>query len=218
MPEGWKKQPRDSKGRWTKKGTAITAAAAVGIVVAGTASGLGGGGASTSAVQGARAGSQGRASGKEAARKGQRDAAWQRMGLKVVRKAAETELRCATRSFGQAQQFFLRTPCRKLDRLLLALGDGQGNSVVVSIAWVRMASAKDASRFKNLVDTQGTGNITPLGGAALGLAEIHFTGRYYDSHQKGALVVNAEATPIGGHPGEQLLHDIADVADEFPPP
>ncbi|GAA4552646.1 hypothetical protein [Amycolatopsis samaneae] len=168
----WKSQPRGPDGRWIKKGT-LAAAATAGVVVAGAAGGIGGGGAASSVGQGARSvTSQAKTSSKDSARKGQRDTAWRRMGLKIARKAAESELRCASRSFGQAQQFFLRTPCRKLDRLLLALG----------------------------------------------LAEIRFTGRYYDSHREGTLVVNAEATPIGGRPGEEFLRDVADVADEFPPP
>ncbi|MEC3974103.1 hypothetical protein [Amycolatopsis sp. H20-H5] len=213
-------QPRDDKGRWKKSGVGVAAVATVGVVAIAGGGGLGGAAstADSATSSGSHGKSSGKSSGKDAARKGQRDAAWQRMGLKVVKKALKRELLCSTRSFGEVQRFFVRTPCRKLDRMVLAIGDGGGNTVVVSIAWVRMATADDAARLKRLTDTDGTGNVSPLGAAALGLAEIRFDGHHYDSRQDGSLVVIAEAAPAGGQPDNAALDDAADVADEFPPP
>jgi hypothetical protein len=50
---------------------------------------------------------------------------------------------------------------------------------------------------KWIFDVQGTGNVEPLGGALLGLAE---------------------ATSGGGRPSGSVMDDLADVAAEFPKP
>ncbi|WP_026361167.1 hypothetical protein [Amycolatopsis nigrescens] len=208
-------QPRDPKtGRWIKSGTGVAAVITGGVVAfSGTGTGT------VSIESGTGSGiAKGKTSGKDAARKGQRDTAWQRMGLKIIKKTAKQELLCSSRSFGEVQQFFVRTPCRKLDRTLLAIGDGHGNTIAVSIAWVRMRSVGEATRLKELADTHGTGNISPLGTAALDLTGIHFTGYHYDSRRDGSLVVIAETAPAGGRPDDQALDDVADVADEFPAP
>jgi hypothetical protein len=210
-------QQRDSKGRWTSKGTGVAAVATVGVVAIAGGGGFGSGAAS-SVDSGAGSSLRSKSSSKEAARKGQRDAAWQRMGLKIVKKAAKQELLCSTRSFGEIRQFFVHTPCRKLDRMLVAVGDGRGTSIAVTVSWVRMANSTDATKLKNLTDTDGTGNISPLAAAVLSVAEIRFDGHHYDSRQDGSLVVIAEAAPLTGHPGNQVLDDAADVADEFPAP
>lgn len=210
-------QPRDKKGRWTTGTAGVAAAALVSTVAVGSTGALGGGSSSIGSGGGS-ANSASKAGSKDAARKGQHSNAFRQLKLKNIRKKVQRELHCAKHSFGEVQQFFLSNPCRELDRMLLAAGDEHGNDIAVSIAWVRMPRAGGATEFKSLVDVDGTGNISPLGSAVLGLAKIEFTGRYYDSRRDGALVVIAEATPIGGRPSEELLHDVADVADEFPAP
>ncbi|WP_228004121.1 hypothetical protein [Amycolatopsis sp. YIM 10] len=195
----------------------MAAIATVGVVVMGTPGTIGGGTASVGSGSGS-ANSWGKSSGKEAAKKGQHGTAFNRLKLKNVRQKVQRGLNCAKHSFGDVQQFFLRTPCRELDRMLFAMSDEQGNDIAITIAWVRMGKTADAAEFESLVDTDGTGNVSPPAGALLGLAEIEFTGRYYDSRRDGPLVVVAEAAPIGGPANDQLLHDAADVADEFPQP
>lgn len=98
------------------------------------------------------------------------------------------------------------------------LADEQGNIIVVSIAWVRLPSAASARRFKDLVDTYGTGDISPLAGQLLGLREVRFTGRYYGSRTARTLVVIAESEPATDGPRPELLHGIAEVAALLPPP
>jgi hypothetical protein len=41
-------------------------------------------------------------------------------------------------------QFFVRTPCRSL---ALAVDDGRGNAIAVSIAWARTPGADSAGRM-----------------------------------------------------------------------
>lgn len=154
-------------------------------------------------------------SSRNAARRGQYSQAWQRMGLRVVTRDNQQELECAAHSYGQVREFFRRTPCRSLQRTLLVVGDGQGNTTVVSIAWVRMRNAVTAQRLKRLVDTDGSGNIV---GAALEHHATRFTGKHYASRRAGSLVVIAEAAPGTGRPDPGVLDGAAKVAVMFPPP
>ncbi len=101
-----------------------------------------------------------KAEAKKAARKGDADEAWRRMGMRTLKKAVKQDLKCVTNSFGQVREFFARTPCKSLDRVLFGLGDDQGNSVVVSVAWVGFHTRGDARQFKRLDDVHGTGNVT----------------------------------------------------------
>jgi hypothetical protein len=103
-------------------------------------------------------------------------------------------------SYGQVREFFLRTPCRSLQRTLLAIGDTEGNTVVVSVAWVRMRTAVSAERLKRLADTYGTGNVSPIGREVLELRGVWFTGKHHVSRRTRSLVVIAEVTPGSGQP------------------
>lgn len=201
---------RPIRGR--KGGATAIAAVLAGAVVAG--GGLGGGAAVESG-----AGIRPRtAHSKEAARRGRHDEAWRRMGLRQVRRSVRSASECVAHSYGQVRRFFLRTPCRSLQRALLALDEGDGGRVAVSVAWVRMRDARGAARFRRLEDVHGTGDISPLGGELLGLGGIRFTARHYASRRAGPLVVVAEAEPAAGRPDARLLDAVAEVAAAFPPP
>ncbi|MEV6873515.1 hypothetical protein [Amycolatopsis sp. NPDC051128] len=141
-----------------------------------------------------------------------------RLGLKTIKKLAKRELKCAPYAFGQVQQFFVRHPCKALSRMLLAVGDGGGNTVVVTIAWVRMPKATEARDLRELADRDGSGNIYALPDALLKRAGVRFTGDHYASRLDGSLLVIAEATSGGGHPEPAVLEDAADVAADFPMP
>ncbi|HEY8371788.1 MAG TPA: hypothetical protein VIL00_03500 [Pseudonocardiaceae bacterium] len=211
------------------RGGAFVAAAVLAGAVAASGGGLGGGAVATGGMADTAVGGVDSAvtrsirsrtsAGRNAAQKGQHDEAWRRMGLgrttaRVVRRAAT----CAAHSFGQVQEFFLRTPCRSLQRALFAVPDTRGGTIAVAVAWVRMRKSRDAVRLRALVDTYGTGNVTPLAGTALGLSGVRFAGKYYDSRRDGSLVVIAEAAPAGGRPDPELMKGVAQVAAEFPPP
>jgi hypothetical protein len=209
-------QPRDSKGRWTKGRAGVVAVATAGVVAAGSTGIETGGAASVDSTTGQSLKSK--TSSKEAARKGQREEAWKRMGLKAAKQFVKRELACTPYAFGQVQQFFLRTPCRSLDRMLLAIGDTKGNTVVVSVVWVRMPNEDNAGRLKQLIDIHGSGDVSPLAGAVLKLNGVHFAGDHYSSRRARSLVVIAETTSGGGRPSDAVLDDAADVAVEFPAP
>jgi hypothetical protein len=157
-------------------------------------------------------------SSKNAARRGQYDEAWRRLGVRAGRKAFKRELRCAANSYGQVREFFVRMPCRSLRRMLLGIVDSRGNTVVLAIAWVRMPSASSAEQLKRLADRDGAGNVSPIATDVLELRGVRFTGQHYASRRTGPLTVIAEAAPKRGRPSPALLDGAAEVAVEYPPP
>jgi hypothetical protein len=209
-------KPRPFGDDKPKGRSALLVAAVVGAAAAGgTALSTGGGAASVESGGGSNL--QARNSGKESARKGKHEDAMKRLGLKTLKKVAKRELKCAPYAFGQVQQFFVRHPCKALSRMLLAVGDGAGNTVVVTIAWVRMPKTAEARDLQELADRDGSGNIYALPDALLKRAGLRFTGEHYESRLDGPLVVIAEAAG-GGHPDPAVLDEAADVAVEFPAP
>ncbi|MGH3908023.1 MAG: hypothetical protein ACRDTE_28165 [Pseudonocardiaceae bacterium] len=155
---------------------------------------------------------------KKPASRGREGEAWSRMALKPIKNPrVRSAVQCAVHSHGQVREFFIHTPCRSLQRKLLALVDEQGNIILVSIAWVRMSSTSSAREFKELIDIYGTGDVSPLAGELLGLNGIKFTGKHYDSRKARTLVVIAETESVSGQPHPELLDSIAEVAVLLPP-
>ncbi len=191
-------------------GVFVTGAVLAGVVVAGGGGAAGGGAASSAA---------GRVvSAKPAARQGQRGEAWRRMRFRTVRNAVREHVECAVHSYGDVREFLLHTPCRSLTRELLVIADGRGGTIVVATYWVRMWRTGDAERLQDLADTYGTGNITPIPAALIDVAELGFSGKYYDSRRARDLVVIAEAEQLTGQPNADVLDAVAEVAAQFPVP
>ena len=211
----WRSQPRDERGRWTKGGLS---AGALALAVAGGAVAVDGGLAGSPGTGLPKSVADRISKGREPARKGQRDLAWRRMNLKRLKQVVKQGLPCAANSYGDVHRFFLRTPCRSLDRILVRLDDGSGAQVVVSVSWVRMRSSRAATDLRELADEYGTGNVSPLPGALVGVGHIHWTGRYYDSRRSGSSVVIAEVEPVRATPSPDLMAGLADVAVELPRP
>ncbi|MCE7010644.1 hypothetical protein LWC34_48755 [Kibdelosporangium philippinense] len=203
-------------GKKSKSG-AVVALAAAGVIAVGGGAATGGAGAAVSAgsstgsgaAQAIRARTKG---SKDSARKGRHDEAWHRMSWKTVKRLAKQELRCGPYSYGEVQQFFVRNPCRSLDRMLVHVTDDGGNKLAVMVTWVRMPKTATAQGLRRLADEYGTGCVTPLPGAPKP------TGQHYKSRRSGALVVIAEAEPVGGRPSREALDAATDIAVLFPPP
>ncbi|MEU4803897.1 hypothetical protein [Actinosynnema sp. NPDC023587] len=205
------------KGRGGGGAVVVAGLVALGAVGAGGV-GVTGGGAGGAGGAGARGVSARKAEGQQAARKGDTEGAWQRMGMRGLRQTAEQQAECVVSSFGRVREFFQGTRCASLDRVLFAVGDGAGNSAVVSVVWVGFAARGDAADFKSLIDRHGSGDVTPLGGALLGLADVSFSGLNYGSDRDGNTVVIAEAERIGGSVDAETLDALAEVASYLPPP
>jgi hypothetical protein len=204
-----------------KKGGGGAAVAAVVVVLGLTGSaGMSGGllRSSTGGSAGSSSVSARKVEGQKAAKRGDRDGAWQRMGMRRLNEKLERQLECLSVSHGEVREFFTHTPCTSLDRMVIAVGDDAGNSAVVSLAWVGFRNTRDLREFKRIEDEHGTGDIHPLGAPLLGLADIRFTGLNYGAETTGKSIAIAEAETATGHVDAATLDALAEVAAYLPRP
>lgn len=152
------------------------------------------------------------------ARKGNADEAWQRLSMRTLKKVSRQHLECVTHSFGQVRDYLVAHPCSSLDRVLFGISDDQGNVAAVSVAWVGFRTRTDARGFITVENRHGTGDITPLGGSLLDMADIRFSGHHYDSRSNGTTVVVAESEAVQGVVAPDVLNAIAEVAVHLPRP
>lgn len=157
-----------------------------------------------------------KADGQKSAKNGDLAGAWQRLGMRQLKRAARQQAECVAVSFGEIREFFTRNRCTSLERVLFAVGDGDGNSAVVSVVWVGLASTSDAKDFETVMKRHGSGDIHPLGAPLLGLANIEFTGLRYGSDRDGKTVTVAEAETATGSIDHETLDAIAEVAACLP--
>jgi hypothetical protein len=78
------------------------------------------------------------------------------------------------------------------------------------------ASHSHADAFERVETVQGSGDITPLAGALLDLADVHFTGHNYEARRDGATMVIAETESAAGHVGSDVLDALAEIAVWLP--
>lgn len=159
-----------------------------------------------------------RTDARKAAQRGDLSAAWRQLGMRALRNHAERYAECVGYSVGQVREFLTRTPCRRLDRMLFAVADAEGNTAVIAVAWVEFRGRSVAGEFLALNDKPGSGHITPMGGAVLDLADVRLTGQHYRSRQIRAVTVTAEAEPVTGRFDDEVLDTIAEVAVYTPRP
>ncbi|WP_433277906.1 hypothetical protein ACQPZA_02235 [Pseudonocardia xinjiangensis] len=118
----------------------------------------------------------------------------ERQGLRVRERGVDADTNCAAHSYGQAQSFFRAHPCAALFRALLEVRDGRSNVALVAVAWVDMPSPEDARQLQQLVDRDGTGNVTELSRERGGQ---RFSGDYYRSARDDTTFINVQAEPVG---------------------
>jgi hypothetical protein len=210
---------RSSPGKGNPAAAVVATATAIALfagggVVGGGALGSSAGGAAQSTL--ARNLGAKKADAKNTAQRGDTRNAWRRMGLRSLREHAERYAECVTHSKGRVQQFLIRTPCRRLDRMLVALADGSGNVAVIAISWVEFRGRTAAGKYLDISDKYGTGYIRPLAGAALAMADVELTGQHYESRLPGRVAVTAEAEPVTGQFDDRVLDAIAEVATWIP--
>ncbi|MFE2753613.1 hypothetical protein ACFXGA_16620 [Actinosynnema sp. NPDC059335] len=147
------------------------------------------------------------------------DELWRDEGLRVVDRATREDAECVSHSFGRVQELLKVAPCVALDRMLLTVTDDRGSTAVVFLAWVEFADRDRAREFKRVEDIHGTGDITPLPGSLLRIADVPFTAHNYDSDLvDGATVVIAEAENVAGGFTAGYLDDLAALAVRTPRP
>ncbi|GAA5150830.1 hypothetical protein GCM10023321_16830 [Pseudonocardia eucalypti] len=127
-------------------------------------------------------------------------------GFTATETSGQEDRDCVANSYGGTREFLRANPCAGLRRSLLEVRTPDGGLAQVAVAWVHMPDAAGAAGLKAVLDRVGTGNMTPLGGAA------PFAGRYYASTARDATVVNAEARPLQGRLDGAALRAIVTAA------
>jgi len=210
---GWWNQPRDSAGRWTKGSAGVVVIGAAGALVLSGGTGAGVGGVGTEAAGTADSVS---VQARNTSRKSKSESEWKRLRLRKVREDVGNALDCAANSYGQVQDFFLRNPCKSLDRMLITLADPSGGTFVVSVSWVRMRAKNDVRPLKDLIDTDGTGSVHALGWPLLKSQGVRFTGTPFRSRPTGDHLVIAEGAVVSGHPDQALCTASVEAAVQLP--
>jgi hypothetical protein len=116
-----------------------------------------------------------------------------------VREASDRQTNCAAHAYGQVQSYFARTPCVSVDRLLASTNQG-GRAVVIASNLVTLHSAAQAQQYLNLVNADGTGNISDLlrEGVSYPGGPDKLPDAAFASRQDGNKVWVAEAGYVGG--------------------
>jgi hypothetical protein len=131
-------------------------------------------------------------------------------GFQVRSRITDDDGDCATHAYGMIQTFFEENRCFSMLRALLEVRDDRRNTILVAIAWAEMPDPALAERLKDMVDTNGTGNIRELSRQRGQYLDVGFSDAAYASAREGSTVVNAQAVAIDdGVDGAQL----ADVAE-----
>jgi len=138
---------------------------------------------------------------------------WKSGALTYTQEQASDAMPCATHAYGDVQQYLSKHRCTGLQRVLLIAEDNRDQHALVAVSWVTMPNVALAQQFRNLVNTNGTGNIT-----SLAADNPRLTGRHYDSARSGTTVVIAEAEPHPGTSPPPWLDRSATMALRHPQP
>jgi hypothetical protein len=116
-----------------------------------------------------------------------------------VQQAADDQTSCAAHSYGRVKDFFAKTPCKSVQRVLATTNQG-GRPVIVASSIVSFASATQARQYLELVTSDGTGNINDLlreGKTVAGVGH-KLPDAAFASQQDGVRVLVAEAAYTDG--------------------
>ncbi|MFI9813512.1 hypothetical protein [Saccharothrix variisporea] len=219
-PDGWITRDGKRIPIFKKRGNA-GAVVLAGVVALGAVSG--GAGISTiGEVTGSTASGQSvsvrKSEGRRDAKRGDTDSAWRRFKMRERRRSPKQQAECVLSSFGEVREYFLQHRCTSMEKILLAVEDDSGNMAVISVVWTGFSRSRDAGSFKTLMDKHGTGDIAPLGGTVLDMADIHFEGHNYGSDRNGNIITTAEAETATGYLDPEVLDALAEVAAYLPKP
>ncbi|SFT34898.1 hypothetical protein SAMN04487904_101368 [Actinopolyspora lacussalsi subsp. righensis] len=210
-PDGTKYPIRGGNG----KGKATVVAGGVALAVWATGGGtggvtLGGSGTTTASMSTAdtavvRGIGKNLSKARRDVKRGNRERAWKRLGLRRGRRVTRSAVECVTSTYGQVREFFVRTPCRDLRRFQFPVEYDSG-TISVLVSRVRMRSSAAARDFRSLIDEHGTGDIHPV------LSTVRFTGHHYDSAPRRDTVFVAETESRTGNVPEPVLDTTAEAA------
>ncbi|MBB4687963.1 hypothetical protein [Amycolatopsis jiangsuensis] len=154
--------------------------------------------------------------GRKSAQRGRKSETFGRFKLKQLDQAVKHEAQCLAASTDRVREYLARHRCTSLDRGLYAVGDGHGDAAAISLVRVRFPKKSDATGCEKVEKIQGSGDVKPLGSAALGLAGLSFSGHHYRSRIDRRTLVIAEVETITGHLDAGTLDALADVSVWFP--
>jgi hypothetical protein len=190
-------QPRGPDGRWIPRGSGTTVAAIALALALASGSGLTGASGTSSGAGGAYRSQDTTKSQKARDRNtSQLLSRLERQGLRVEQRFTSDGTDCAAHSYGLVREFFQENPCSALSRALFEVQVERRVVVLVAVAWVDMPDVRQARKLKDLVDRDGTGNITELSRETGPYQDVRFTGDHYASVRDETTVVNAQAQPV----------------------
>lgn len=133
-------------------------------------------------------------------------------GIRSNEPLTEDADNCVEHSCGQVREFFRSNPCVGLHRALFELRDRNGDVVLLAVSWVDMPDESSARSLHQLLDRDGTGNVTELSRDRGRYRSVRFTADFYASHRDGTVVVNAQAQPVArGGVGLALTSTVTNV-------
>jgi len=92
------------------------------------------------------------------------------------------------------------------------LRDRNGDVVLLAVSWVEMSSEAAAGSLRELLDTEGTGNIIELSRERGRYRTIRYGGDAYASSRGGTVVATAQAEPIARRTSGLVLTTIVNEA------
>jgi hypothetical protein len=187
-------QPRGKDGRWISRGGGgLLGAVVLALALAGGAGGAGVGTGSSGGLTQPGSSTSAKARDRDPGPVLRRLAA---RNLDVQQQDAEVDSDCAAHSYGAVRRWFAEHPCAALFRTSFIVRATGGQTVLVAVAWVDMPSAASAREFHELVDGEGTGNVTELTRERGRYTDVRFTGEHYESAREDITVVNVQAQPV----------------------
>jgi hypothetical protein len=114
-------------------------------------------------------------------------------------RATDDQSDCAAHAYGRMKDFFLRTPCSSVHRVLATSRQGNRQVVIAAYAIV-FASTTRAQAFTTLVNADGTGNVSDLlrEGVTYPGGPRQLPDAAFAAHAAGTRVVVAEAAYATG--------------------
>jgi hypothetical protein len=70
--------------------------------------------------------------------------------------------KCSDHAYGKTKDFLAATPCQQMVRALYTTTTPDGRTVYTSVSAVRMRSAEDATKLREITAANNTGNVTDL--------------------------------------------------------
>jgi hypothetical protein len=131
-------------------------------------------------------------------------------GMRIASHIVDDGSTCTSHSYGEVQAFFQKNPCVALHREMYVLDDPHGDGkVLVAYASVEMKDADQARCLQEVLDKNGSGNVTELSRERGAYRSVRYDDAVFASDRDGTVVVNAQAKFVQGKSRRSDLELIA---------